>query len=229
MVQWPIKIILTERTGHARTAPENTKCPKACKGVETMKSKVIVELLALSACMIAVLGCRDKEREQALTEAEQAKKALATVEAQLERAKSEMAFLQEQLDAVTETRDEFEQQLRQLVGDRDSAVAASQIAQAASGRLTAQLSKQTDSTAVLEKEIERLTALVKDQQATITEQDAAIDELTKTIAQIQTITERPVQIVEEKPAEENVEQPEEHLAGQPEEETPDTNEVPEQP
>jgi len=194
-----------------------------------MKSKVIFELLAFSACMMAVLGCRDREREEALAEAEQAKKALARAEVQLERAKSEMAFLQEQLDAVTETRDEFEQQLRQLVGDRDNAVAASQMAQAATGRLTTQLSRQTDSTAALEKEIERLTAVVKDQQATIAEQDAAIDELTKTIAQTQTITEKPVQTVEEQPAEENVEQPEEHRAGQPEEEMLDPNEVPEQP
>ena len=136
--------------------------------------------LAAVVCTLACVGCKDKEKEKALVEAEEARTELNKVRGDLARTKREVTDLRKELDAAKETRDELHLKVEQLIRERTGVAAAAEQTQETVRALTAQSTEQAQSVESLQKEIKQLRALIETQQALITEQQATIAELQKT-------------------------------------------------
>lgn len=149
-------------------------------------------LLALSVWCLALSGCDDREKEQAQAEAEQARVSLAKTKAQLARAEREIADLTDALETVKQSRDKLAQQVSELSKDRGSVLAASEEAQQTLRSLSARTSEQDAGAAALQKQVADLASLVESQERTITEQEATINELLKTIELLEGTSEGPM-------------------------------------
>jgi len=125
--------------------------------------------LAAAVCTLACGGCKDKARERALVEAEEARTELNKVRGELARSKREVADLREELAAAKETRDELHLKVEQFVKERTGAAVAAEQTQETVRALTARSAEQTQSVELLQKEVKQLRALVAEQQATIAE------------------------------------------------------------
>lgn len=136
-------------------------------------------------CMLALGGCKDKQKEQALAEAQEAQSSLVKVRGELAKIKRELADLKVELDAVKEDRDALQAQNKQLIEEHGGVLAEAQKTQETVKSLAAQSSQQALSVGSLQNEIKQLRALVESQQAIVTEKQALIDELQKTIEQLQ--------------------------------------------
>jgi len=110
--------------------------------------------LAAVICTLACGGCKDKARERALAEAEEAQTELNKVRGELARSKREVADLRKELTAAKETRDELHLKVEQFIKERTGAATAAE---------------QAQSVESLQKELKQLRALVAEQQATIAE------------------------------------------------------------
>jgi chromosome segregation ATPase len=141
--------------------------------------------LAVLICASALAGCKDKQKEEALAEAEQARVSLTKVKGDLARTRRELADLKEELAAVKENRDELHTQVEQLIEERGGAIAAAEKTQETVRDLTTQSTQQAQNVEALQNEIKQLRALVESQQAIVTEKQTLIDELQKTIEQLQ--------------------------------------------
>lgn len=141
--------------------------------------------LAALVCVLVLGGCKDKQKEQALAEAQQAQASLAKVRGELAKTKRELADLKVELTAVKEDRDALHAQNKQLMEERGGALAEAQKTQEKVKTLAAQSSQQALSVGALQNEIKQLRALVESQQAIVTEKQTLIDELQKTIEQLQ--------------------------------------------
>ncbi len=136
--------------------------------------------MAAVVCTLVPAGCKDKEREKALVEAEQTQAELNKVRGDLARTRREMADLRKELAAAKETRDELHLKVEQLLKERSGVTAAAEKTQETVRALTAQSTEQAQSVESLQKEIKQLKTLVETQQTLITEQQATISELRKT-------------------------------------------------
>jgi len=125
--------------------------------------------LAAVICTLACGGCKDKARERALAEAEEAQTELNKVRGELARSKREVADLRKELTAAKETRDELHLKVEQFIKERTGAATAAEQAQEAVRTLTARSAEQAQSVESLQKELKQLRALVAEQQATIAE------------------------------------------------------------
>lgn len=134
-------------------------------------------------CSLAMTGCKDKQQEQALADAEAS---LVKVRGELAKAKRELADAKVELNSVKEDRDALQTQNKQLTDERGGALAEALKTQEAVKTLAAQSSQQALSVTSLQNEIKQLRALVESQQAIVTEKQALIDELQKTIEQLHT-------------------------------------------
>ncbi|MEJ2703626.1 MAG: hypothetical protein P8Z79_14405 [Sedimentisphaerales bacterium] len=141
--------------------------------------------LCLLTCVLVVVGCKDREKEEALAKAEEARMMLARLKTTLSRTNREMTDLKEELVAVKENRNELQAQVDQLVKERSGVMARAGDAQERIKLLTAQSDDQAKSVTVLRSEIAELKTLVESQQVTIDEQKATIEGLQKTIEQLQ--------------------------------------------
>lgn len=148
-----------------------------------------VGFLVVLACAVVVAGCKDREREEALLEAEEARMSLVKVQAALTRAKREVADLKEELLAVKETRRELQTQVDQIIKEHGTAVAEAGNAEERIRQLTAQSDGQAESVSALQKEIAALKVLTETQQATIEELQATIEQLQGTSEEEQDIME----------------------------------------
>jgi len=151
---------------------------------------LILEFLAVLACLLVPIGCEDKDKKKALAEAAEAKILLAKVKADLSKAKNKIADLEEELEAIKEIHDELQKQVEQRAGERDTAIAVAEQTLAKIKDLTAQSDGQVESVGILlHNEIEQLKAVIESQRTTIAEQQAAIEEMQKIIEQQQETTE----------------------------------------
>ena len=157
----------------------------------------ILRFLAVLACLLVPIGCEDKDKKEALTEAAEAKILLAKVKADLSKAKSQIADLEEELEAIKEIHDELQRQVKQLAGERDTAIAVAEQTLAKIKDLTARSDGQVESVGMLQNEIEQLKAVIESQRTTIAEQQAAIEEMQKIIEQQQETTEEQQENAEE--------------------------------
>jgi uncharacterized coiled-coil DUF342 family protein len=142
-------------------------------------------------CALVLGGCKDKGKQEALAEAQEARTSLAKVKGDLARARRELADLKEELAAVKDTRDELHAQVERLIAERGGAIATTEKTQETVRNLTAQSSQQAQTVGTLQNETKELRALVENQQTVITEQQALIGELQKTIEQLQGATGQP--------------------------------------
>ncbi len=149
------------------------------------RNALTLGFLGALICAWAIGGCKDKQKEQALAEAQQAQVSLAKARGDLARTRRELADLKEELAAVKEDRDGLHAQIQQLIEERGGVIAAAAKTQEAVRSLTTQSTQQAQSVDALQNEVKQLRALVESQQAIVTEKQALIDELQKTIEQLQ--------------------------------------------
>ena len=140
-----------------------------------------IRFLSLLACVFALAGCEDEEKNKAIEDAEQSRISLQTIEAKLTRARKEISDLQELLDAVTEQRDALEARMKGLLEDQGKATATAQEAQEGIRDLSARSIVQTQNVAELQNQVNELTSIIRLQEQTISEHEALIAELLKTI------------------------------------------------
>ncbi len=148
------------------------------------KGKLSGGILLFLACGLIFVGCGDKEKRKALTEAAEAKLLLAKAEADLRRVRSQRDYLSEELDAVKEVRDELAEEAALLVEELDEAVAEAEAAKETVDEFKAQLETRTGQAGTLQNQIDKLNELIaqleltiEEQQATIEDQQAGIEEL----------------------------------------------------
>jgi len=114
-------------------------------------------------------GCGDRDTAKARKEASDARAAVARLELQLAAARDEIARMKDELKAVRQTRDDLQQQMDQIKQERDQAFGLAQQANESIKQVTAKADGRAGTTAVLQKQIADLKALVKEQQTMIDE------------------------------------------------------------
>lgn len=170
------------------------------RNIEMARTVQIHRFLAVLACSLVLMGCEDEEKKKALEEAEEAKMTLARVKVSLTKANRQMADLKEVLEVVTESRDELQKQIEQLLQERGHTVAEVEKAQEGINDRTSQLNQQTQSVVTLQNQIKKLNAVIEEQETIIAEQQIIIE-------QLQNIPQQQNETVEEQP--ENEEEPQE--------------------
>jgi chromosome segregation ATPase len=127
----------------------------------------VVIVFALIVCALVLVGCKDKEKEQALSRATAAEMSLSKVKADLTKAEGQIAGLKEELEAAKKSRDELDNQVKQLTTERDVAIAKTMGGQDAAKKLADQLSEQTSKANELQNQVAQMQKLVENQQQTI--------------------------------------------------------------
>ena len=175
--------------------------------------------LVVLICSFILMGCRDKNDQQASDEAAETTTSLSKIRADLTRAKRNLADSKEELQAVKDIRDELDKQVAKITAERNNAINAAMAAEQKIKDLTTQLSEKPDGLSSLENELKELNTVIENQQMTIAEQQAAMAEqqaiLTEqetTIAALEKIIQEQM-TVEEQPQEE-IPEPEPEVEGQ---------------
>jgi predicted nucleic acid-binding Zn-ribbon protein len=165
-------------------------------------------LIVVLICSLILMGCRDKNDQQASAEAAEATTSLSKTRSDLTKARREITDLKEELHAVKDIQDELDKQVAKITAERDNAVKAAMAAEQKMKNLTAQLSDVPDRLTSLENELTERNKLIESQQTTISEQQAAmaeqqatISEQEATIAALEKIVQEQMP-VEEQPQEE---------------------------
>jgi chemotaxis protein MotB len=167
--------------------------------------------IIILGCSLILMGCRDKNDQQASDEATETTTSLSKIRSDLTRAKRNLADSTEELRAVKDIRDELDKQVAQITAERDNAVKAAMAAEQKIKGLTAQLSEMPDGLGSLEDELkkqntvidnQRMTmseqqAAMSEQQAIITEQEATIAALEKIIQEQMTVEQQPQEEIPE--------------------------------
>jgi len=144
-----------------------------------------VKVFALIACVLLLVGCQNKAKEKALTErADAAEAALSEAKTALTKSQGQAASLKEELEAAKDARDELAQQVKQLTGERDNAIAKTQGGQDVIKKLTDQLNEQTNKANVLQTQVNELQKVTQTQRQSIEQQQATIEQLQKTIEEL---------------------------------------------
>jgi len=154
---------------------------RRAKGSSSLVSRLSSLVLI---CVLALGGCKDKQKEQALADAQEAQASLVKVRGELAKTKRELADLKVELTSVKEDRDALQAQNKQLIEEQGGVLAAAAKTQETVKSLAAQSSQQALSVGSLQNEVNQLRALVESQQAIVMEKQALIDELQKTIEQL---------------------------------------------
>ncbi|UCG57418.1 MAG: hypothetical protein JSU70_21445 [Phycisphaerales bacterium] len=158
----------------------------------------VVTCIAALVCVLFFPGCEDREGQEAPPATAEVGASQSRATADLAAARRQMAQMQEDLAAITEDRDNLKDQVGRLTAERDEALALAHQAAESITSLTSRLSGQGQERSRLEDEINKLTAVIEDQQTTIAEQDAAIAELKKAIEeQAPAVEEPPVEVMDE--------------------------------
>lgn len=153
------------------------------------------KFLVTLACLLILTGCKDDDKKKAIEEAEEAKITLARVKSSLTRANKQITDLEEALGVVTESRDELQKQVQNLLQERGDAIAQAEKAQEGISDRTSQLNQQTQSLTVLQNQIKKLSAVIEEQETIIAEQQIIIE-------QLQNTPQQQNEVVEEQPVEE---------------------------
>ncbi|MBN2269637.1 MAG: hypothetical protein JXN61_03430 [Sedimentisphaerales bacterium] len=151
------------------------------------KKNTIISSLLILACSLLPAGC-DGGKNKAIQEAEKARDEAAKAKAALSKARAEIDELNEELYAAKNTRDELDQQLRLLRGDRGKTAIqtppATEITQT-----TIEVDVDDSVVAALNAEIAQLRKLIAEQQKTIAEQEAAIEQLAESVGRAEEAAE----------------------------------------
>jgi len=126
----------------------------------------VATCLAMMCCAI-LTGCEGREAERARQEAREAKVTVVKLEKNLADAIQEISELKAELGAVQQARDEFQERVDGLLGERDKASALVQRAEDMITQLTARANGEASATAALKRQIAELQTLVKEQEKTI--------------------------------------------------------------
>jgi chromosome segregation ATPase len=124
-------------------------------------------------CCAILAGCEGREAEKARQEAREAKVTVVKLEKNLADAIQEVSALKAELGAVQQARDELQERVDELLAERDKASALVQRAEEVITQLTARANGEASATAALRQQIAELQALVKEQEKTIEELQAA--------------------------------------------------------
>jgi len=151
------------------------------------KKNIIILGLLILACSLLPAGC-DGGKNKALQEAEQARDEAAKAKAALSKARAEIEELNEELYAAKNTRDELDQQLRLLRGDRGKTAIQTPPATDVT-RTTVEIDVDDPVVTALNAEIAQLRKLIAEQQKTIAEQEAAIEQLAESVGKAEEATE----------------------------------------
>jgi len=144
-----------------------------------------IKVLALLCCALVPAGCQNKEREKTLTaRAEAAETALAETKIALAKSQAQVDSLNEELGAAKGARDELAQQVKQLTGERDNAIAKTQGGQDAIKKLTDQLNEQTNKANASQNQVNELQKVIQAQRQSIEQQQATIEQLQKAIEEL---------------------------------------------
>ena len=154
------------------------------------KTVLTRRFLATLACLLVLMGCEDEEKKKALEEAEEAKITLVRVKASLTRANRQIADMKEVLGAVTESRDELQKQIHRLLQEQSDAIAKVEKAQEGISDRTSQLNQQTQSVAMLQNQIKKLSAVIEEQETIIAEQQIIIEQMQNTPQQENEVVEK---------------------------------------
>ena len=146
------------------------------------KKNTIISSFFILAYALSLAGC-DGGKNKALQEAEQARNEAAKAKAALSKARAEIDELNEELYAAKNTRDELDQQLRLLRGERGKT--AAQTPQATEAAQDVDAGVDDPVVAALHAEIAQLRKLIAEQQKTIAEQEAAIEQLAESVGKDQ--------------------------------------------
>jgi chromosome segregation ATPase len=139
----------------------------------------VVIVFALIVCALVLVGCKDKEKEQALSRAAAAEMSLSKVKADLTKAEGQVVSLKEELGAVKSTRDELEKQNVELAMEKDKAIAKTAGGQDAAKKLADQLSEQTSKVNELQNQVAQMQKVVENQQQTIEQLRKTIEGLNR--------------------------------------------------
>jgi predicted RNase H-like nuclease (RuvC/YqgF family) len=120
--------------------------------------------LVLVASLLTFCGCDDGDVEKAQQETRRAKATITTLEFNLAKAEQQISDLKEELSVVRETRDELQNQVEQVVQERDQASVLAQQAEQVITHLSARSDGQSNEVAGLQTQIEELKAVIADQQ-----------------------------------------------------------------
>ena len=178
--------------------------------------------LIVLVCSLMLIGCRDKNNQQASEESAEAATSMSKIRSDLIKAKRQLAEIRVEFQAVKDIRDELDKQVAQITVERDNALKAAMMAEQKINNQTAQLSELPEDLSALEKELNERNTLIESQQSTITEQQTAIAEqqaiITEqeaTIAVLEKIIQEQM-AVEEQPQEveqEEIPEPEPEVEG----------------
>jgi len=165
--------------------------------------KTAAALFVLLACLLGVLGC-DNENERLRAEAKQAKDELSRVADDLDRMMRRMIRLGDDLEAVRRERDELEQLVQQLRREPDTTSVGARESFEEIAVQFAQANKEAENVAGLKDQIDKLNAILVEQQETMKEQEGIIDQgkseierLNKVIAEQQATIEQQRQTIEQ--------------------------------
>jgi len=138
------------------------------------KVKLTIMFLGIMCCLLALPGCKDTEKENAVAEAAKAKAELANTQLTLVQTEQERDSLKSELAAVIKARDKLQDvaneamnikgQLSNLTKERDTAVTKAaniqDLLEALNSQLQAQITKAND----LQTENSQLQATIKQRQ-----------------------------------------------------------------
>jgi chemotaxis protein MotB len=173
------------------------------------------KFLLIFVCSLILIGCRQRNDQQANGDADEATISLSKIRADLTKARREMADLKEELQAVKDIRDELDKQVAKMTAERDKALKAAMAAEQKMKDLASQLTELPDSIDSLENELKQRDKLIESQQITIAEQQTAIaeqqaiiTEQEETIAALEKIVREQITVEEQPPEVEQEEIPE---------------------
>jgi len=134
------------------------------KETEMKKGKLTIMFLVVLGCSLILAGCDggEKEKDEAIAEAAEARANLAKAQVALAKTEKEKDNLKSELAAVTQAQEELQYQVTELTVERDAAIAKAKDAQAIVEGLREQLREKTE-------EIRELEEWNKELQATIQE------------------------------------------------------------
>jgi chromosome segregation ATPase len=157
--------------------------------------------LVILICLLILIGCRQKNDQQASEDTAEMATSLSKIRSDLTKARRQITDLKEELQAVKDIRDELDKQMAQMTAERDNALKTAKTAEQKTQDLNAQLSERPDSLSSLENELKERNKLIESQQTTIAEQQAIISEQEATIAALEKILQEQIP-AEEQPQEE---------------------------
>ena len=121
-----------------------------------MKKKLTIMFLAILACSLALMGCKDTAEEKTLAEAAQTKAELVKITVALANTESERDTLMAELATVTEARDKLQEQVSELTTLQNEAAAKAKETQTLIDKVMAQLQEQTEKAIGLQEQNKKL-------------------------------------------------------------------------